>query len=186
MSTDLASRQQAAAERITAAGIFLRPDEPDQIEIADFGLGRFEEIGLAIHVYMNTYRCCGKELAMVPGQICPQHLHPDIDGEPGKEETFRVRAGEVHLFVPGDDSEEAKAFAMSIVPEDKQKTFTIYKHHHLKTGDQLTLEPNTPHWFAAGKDGAVITEFSTRSRDEYDIFVDKAIVRHNDESPHAG
>jgi len=37
--------------------------------------------------------------------------------------------------------------------------------------------PNTLHWFQAGPEGAVISEFSTRSRDEADIFSDPDIKR---------
>ena len=37
--------------------------------------------------------------------------------------------------------------------------------------------PETWHWFQAGKDGAVVSEFSTRSTDETDVFTDKRIVR---------
>ena len=37
--------------------------------------------------------------------------------------------------------------------------------------------PNTPHWFQAGDEGAVVSEFSTRSRDESDIFTDPQIQR---------
>lgn len=32
-------------------------------------------------------------------------------------------------------------------------------------------------WFQAGEDGAVISEFSTRSTDETDVFTDKKLVR---------
>ena len=44
-------------------------------------------------------------------------------------------------------------------------------------GDQATLGPNVKHWFTAGPQGAVVSEFSTRSRDEADIFTDAAIRR---------
>ena len=37
--------------------------------------------------------------------------------------------------------------------------------------------PETLHWFQAGEDGAVVSEFSTRSTDETDVFTDKRIVR---------
>jgi D-lyxose ketol-isomerase len=37
--------------------------------------------------------------------------------------------------------------------------------------------PNTLHWFQAGAAGAIVTEFSTRSRDESDVFTDPRIVR---------
>ena len=37
--------------------------------------------------------------------------------------------------------------------------------------------PNTKHWFQAGDEGAVISEFSTTSTDETDKFTDKRLVR---------
>lgn len=175
------ARRQEAADRIRAAGLLLREDEVDHIEIADFGLGRYEELGLAIVVYVNTDRCCAKELAMLPGQICPEHRHPTVDGEPGKEETFRCRAGEVHLFLPGRDptksQDDERTFARAFLPADKQETVTVFRHVHLRPGEQYTLAPNTPHWFVAGSEGAVVSEFSTRSRDDADIFTDSEIQR---------
>ena len=47
----------------------------------------------------------------------------------------------------------------------------------LRPGDQYTLVPGTKHWFKAGPDGAVVSEFSTRSRDDSDIFTDPGVVR---------
>lgn len=174
----LASRRQAAANAMRQAGIVLRDDEAAALEIADFGLGRFEQFGLAIHVYVNTDRCCAKELVMLPGQICPEHRHPPIAGEPGKEETFRVRQGEVFLFLPGHKQDPAeKAAALKHVPADKHAAFTMYKCVHLTPGTQYTLKPNTPHWFVAGSQGAIVSEFSTKSRDEADVFTDPAIKR---------
>jgi D-lyxose ketol-isomerase len=174
---ELAERQRSAAAIIRAAGIHLKDDEVGRIETADFGLGRYPELGLAIYVYVNTARCCAKELAMLPGQICPEHRHPRVSGRPGKEETFRCRGGEVHLFLPGDDSASAKAFAHRFLPADKRDTVTVYRHVLLLPGDQCTLPPDTRHWFVAGDGPAVVSEFSTRSRDEADIFTDPAIRR---------
>ena len=37
--------------------------------------------------------------------------------------------------------------------------------------------PDTLHWFQAGDEGAIVSEFSTRSRDETDVFSDPRIVR---------
>jgi D-lyxose ketol-isomerase len=37
--------------------------------------------------------------------------------------------------------------------------------------------PEVWHWFQAGEEGAVISEFSTRSTDETDIFTDERFVR---------
>jgi D-lyxose ketol-isomerase len=47
----------------------------------------------------------------------------------------------------------------------------------LQPGDQFTIPPNTLHWFQAGPEGAVVSEFSTHSTDENDIFTDPRIRR---------
>lgn len=39
------------------------------------------------------------------------------------------------------------------------------------------MMPDTWHWFQAGEDGAVVSEFSTKSLDETDIFTDPRIRR---------
>lgn len=150
--TDAEARERAAA-MLERAGITLTPGERAGIEVADFGLGRLEEIGLQLVVYVNTERVCAKELVLFPGQVCPEHRHPPVGSDPGKEETFRCRLGTVHLHVAGNGE---------IV---------------LSPGEQFTIEPDTLHWFQAGADGAVVSEFSTRSRDEFDVFSDPQIVR---------
>jgi D-lyxose ketol-isomerase len=150
--TDDEARERAAAQ-LQQAGIVLTPAERAGIEVVDFGLGRLEEIGLQLVVYVNTERVCAKELVLFPRQLCPEHRHPPVAGEPGKEETFRCRLGTVHLHVDGHDE---------IV---------------LSPGEQFTIEPDTLHWFQAADDGAVVSEFSTRSRDETDVFSDPRIVR---------
>jgi D-lyxose ketol-isomerase len=150
--TDAEARERAAA-MLADAGIVLTPAERDRIEVADFGLGQLDEIGLQLVVYVNTERVCAKELVLVPGQTCPEHRHPPVAGEPGKEETFRCRAGSVLLWVDGHDETT------------------------LRPGDQFTIPPDTLHWFRAGDDGAVVSEFSSPSRDEYDVFTDPKIVR---------
>ena len=172
-----AGARACAAVQMRSAGLCLTDAEAAAIEIADFGLGRYGEFGLAIHVYVNTKRCCAKELMMLPGQTCPEHRHPPVDGDPGKEETFRVRQGEVWLHLAGDHDEAAKAAALARLPADKRGTVTVFRTVHLKAGEQATLGPNVKHWFSAGPQGAVVSEFSTRSRDEADIFTDPAIVR---------
>jgi D-lyxose ketol-isomerase len=150
--TEEEARERAAA-MLAEAGIVLTPAERDEIEVADFGLGRLEEIGLQLVVYVNTDRVCAKELVLFPGQLCPEHRHPPVAGEPGKEETFRCRTGSVLLWVDGHGE-------------------TV-----LRPGDQFTIPPDTLHWFRAGEEGAIVSEFSTRSRDETDIFTDPDIVR---------
>jgi D-lyxose ketol-isomerase len=141
-----------AAEQFAAAGIELTDDERGQIEVADFGLGELRETGLMLLVYVNTDRYCAKELVLFPNQTCPEHRHPPFDGTPGKEETFRCRRGRVDLWVAGE--------LIALEP-----------------GDQFTIPPDTLHWFRAGEEGAVVSEFSSTSRDDLDAFTDPRIVR---------
>src|SRR5258708_9609704 len=160
-------------EYLQRAGIVLTPQERDRIEVADFGLGELKKTGLEIVTYVNTDRCCAKELVMFPRQTCPEHLHPPVDGEPGKEETFRCRWGVVYLYVPGEPVKEPKAAP----PAGSEDHYEVFHEVVLNPGEQYTIIPGTPHWFQAGSQGAVVSEFSTRSRDEFDIFTDPRIKR---------
>lgn len=144
--------REFALAALADAGIVVRDDEAAALEVSDFGLGDLARTGLQILVYVNTERVCAKELVMMPGQICPEHVHVGVGDELGKEETFRVRTGEVRLHVDGEE----------IV---------------LRPGDQHTIMPGTRHWFQAGPEGAIVTEFSTRSTDELDVFTDPDIRR---------
>jgi D-lyxose ketol-isomerase len=141
-----------AAEQLAAAGIELADPERDRIEVADFGLGDLHETGLMLLVYVNTDRYCAKELVLYPRQTCPEHRHPPFDGTPGKEETFRCRRGSVELWLDGQPIT-------------------------LQPGEQFTIPPDTLHWFRAGDEGAVVSEFSSTSRDDLDVFTDPRIVR---------
>jgi D-lyxose ketol-isomerase len=162
-----------AAECLKAAGIVITPEERARFEVADFGLGELEKTGLEIITYVNTERCCAKEIVMFPRQTCPEHWHPTINGLPGKEETFRCRWGSVYLYVSGKPSPSPACGP----PAGSDPHYTVWHEIVLRPGDQYTLKPDTPHWFQAGPDGAVVSEFSTRSTDEADMFRDPRIKR---------
>ncbi|HZT32297.1 MAG TPA: D-lyxose/D-mannose family sugar isomerase [Bryobacteraceae bacterium] len=172
-----AQQYQQATERaagmLRAAGIVITPEERGRLEVADFGLNELEKTGLEILTYVNTERCCAKEIVMFPGQTCPEHWHPTIGGRPGKEETFRCRWGTVYLNVPGSPS----ASRVSLPPAGSEAYYSVFHEVRLEPGDQYTLMPDTPHWFQAGPGGAIVSEFSTRSTDEADRFSDPRIAR---------
>ncbi|HEX3453887.1 MAG TPA: hypothetical protein VHS03_04610 [Gaiellaceae bacterium] len=165
--------RERAAEALAAAGIVLTPGERAAIEVADFGLSRLDEYGLELVVYVNTERVCAKELVLLPRQTCPEHRHPPFDGTAGKEETFRCRAGTVFLYVAGEPS----AVPRARVADADRDVFTVWHEVVLEPGGQHTIPPDTLHWFQAGDDGAVVSEFSTESRDELDVFTDLRIRR---------
>jgi D-lyxose ketol-isomerase len=168
--------RERTLEYLARAGIVLTPAEVEQIEVADFGLSDLENTGLQLITYINTDRVCAKELVLLPRQTCPEHYHPPVAGEPGKEETFRCRWGEVYLYVPGEAAKNPKGRP----PAGKEAAYTVWHEIILRPGEQYTLMPNTPHWFQSGDEGAVVSEFSTRSRDESDIFTDPEIQRAPD------
>ena len=157
------------------AGIVVTEEEKARIEVADLGLGILEDVGLQLLTYVNTEKCCAKEMVLMPYQTCPEHLHPDgvengVKYE-GKEETFRVRKGICYLYVSGEGKQED---IKARLPKTK---VSVFHEIVLKEGEQYTLMPNTWHWFQAGAEGAIISEFSTKSRDESDIFTDERLKR---------
>lgn len=157
------------------AGIAITDEEKARIEVADFGLGNLEKVGLQLLTYINTNYYCAKEMVLRPYQTCPEHIHADgIDNGVkyrGKQETFRVRKGLCYLYVSGEGSKDD---IHGIIPETD---VTVFHEIALRAGEQYTIVPNTRHWFQAGSEGAIISEFSTTSRDESDIFEDKRISR---------
>jgi D-lyxose ketol-isomerase len=161
--------QVYAAEQLAAAGIALTEAERDAIEVADFGLSRLREQGLIVLVYVNTDRYCAKELVLLPRQTCPEHRHPPFDGTPGKEETFRCRSGLVYLYVEGPPT--ADPACRFDGPHSAAHEIA------LRPGEQHTIPPDTLHWFQAGPDGAVVSEFSSTSRDDLDVFTDPSVRR---------
>jgi D-lyxose ketol-isomerase len=171
--SDVAQYRKQALELFHKAGIVVTQSEQERIEIADLGLGNFEQTGLALLVYVNTERCCAKELALLPRQTCPEHRHPPVGDDPGKEEMFRCRWGKIYLYVPGTRDPAPHATP----PSGDEENYTVWREIELCPGEQYTLAPDTLHWFQAGAEGAVASEFSTRSTDKNDIFTDNHIVR---------
>jgi D-lyxose ketol-isomerase len=172
--------QNLASAMFAKAGLVMTDSEREQIEVADFGLGDLKKEGLEIVVYVNTDRYCAKELAMFPRQTCPEHLHPPVGDDPGKMETFRCREGIVYLYVESPEGATENIDLSSILatlPEGSETHYTVFHEIILRPGEQYTIAPGTKHWFQSGDDGAVVSEFSSVSRDEFDIFTDYRIKR---------
>src|SRR5947209_2662721 len=165
--------RERAAQSLTEAGIVLTAEEQGSIEIADFGLGHPTEEGLQLFTYVNNDRYCPKELVFFPRQTCPQHRPPPVEGRPGKQETFRCRTGSVYLYVSG----EATADPQCRAPQGSEESYTVWHEIPLAPGEQYTIPQDTWHWFQAGDDGAVVSEFSSTSTDEADVFADPRVVR---------
>ena len=91
--SEVVAAQARVRRQLEDAGIPLAPDAA--VEIADFGLGRFEREGLGIVVRVNEAEYCSKFLTLLPGQECPTHFHKL------KKETFFALRGVVDLTVDG-------------------------------------------------------------------------------------
>jgi D-lyxose ketol-isomerase len=165
--------QKRAATILAEQNIVLTAQEREQIEVADFGLDEVERTGLELVVYVNTDRYCAKELVIFPRQTCPEHKHPTIGAEKGKMETFRCRWGTVWLYVEGERTNTIQAQ----LPQGSEQYYTVFHEIELHPGDQYTIPPDTLHWFQAGEQGAIVSEFSSTSHDETDIFTNPAIQR---------
>ncbi|MDD3726395.1 MAG: D-lyxose/D-mannose family sugar isomerase [Candidatus Ratteibacteria bacterium] len=165
--------KKRALTLLQKAGIVITEKEFQDMEVVELGLGIPEIIGLLIVVYENNDRYCAKELIMLPRQTCPEHRHPALSpSNPGKQETFRCRYGEVYLYVPGEPVKKPKA-----VLKARKEYFTVWHEIVLKPGQQYTIPPDTLHWFQAGDEGAIVSEFSSTSSDETDVFTDPDIKR---------
>ena len=170
---DFERAQARAANLLADAGIALTQAERDRLEVADFGLDDLERTGLEVVVYVNNDRYCAKELVLFPRQTCPEHRHPPVAGGRGKRETFRCRRGRVWLYVEGATSADPACQP----PAGDEAHYSVFHEVALAPGEQYTIEPDTRHWFQAGDEGAVVSEFSTTSRDETDVFTDPRIRR---------
>ncbi|MEM6160067.1 D-lyxose/D-mannose family sugar isomerase [Erwinia sp. P6884] len=172
---DRQKMREQTALLLQKAGIVLTDGEKNAIEVTAFGLPDYPLSGLQLVTYFNSPRYCAKELVLFPGQTCPEHRHPPFNGTPGKQETFRCRWGEVYLFV--DDLSLTLSQGEIAPPDDAAQWYSCQRYILLRPGEQYTIAPNTRHWFQAGKKGAVVSEFSSESRDDLDIFTDPRVSR---------
>ena len=171
--SEVQSAQERAARMLAQAAITITNEEQKHIEVAEFGLSELEKTGLELVVYVNTDRYCAKELILFPRQTCPEHRHPHLGEAPGKMETFRCRWGQVWLYIAGEPTPAPHGHP----PSGSEAYFTVFHEIGLQPGEQFTIPPDTLHWFQAGEEGAIVSEFSSTSHDESDIFTDPRIRR---------
>lgn len=164
--------QKRAAEMIRQAGIKITEKEANSVGIVDFGLSNLEKEGVQVLTLIQTERISVKVLVLFPNQTEPEHWHPPVGDDPGKEETVRVISGIVYFYIPGEDT-----LKEGFIPEGKEDYYAMRKEIVMKPSDQITLAPGEKHWFQARDKGAVMYSFSTIARDALDQFTDPDIVR---------
>jgi D-lyxose ketol-isomerase len=163
---------QVARQLLLQSGIRVREEELEKIYLEDFGLGEFEETGLALLQIVDTELLNIKIMVLLPGQTCPEHRHRPQDDYPGKEETFRCQWGSCYLFIEGPPTSQPSATP----PARRKQHYTLTHELPLGPGDQYTALSNTPHWFQAGPQGAVVWSFCSRVAVGADLFTDPQIT----------
>jgi D-lyxose ketol-isomerase len=170
---------EAAAEQLRKAGIAVSPDELLLMEVTDFGLENYPAEGAQIITLLNTGKVGFKIIYLSEGQILPEHMHVASLGEEGKEETFRVICGTLHLFVP--DSlplpDTLRARAGTIPSASLPPYCTCTKELSLQSPDQITLGHDTRHWLRGGKGGCLTYSISSWARCEFDVFTNPNVKR---------
>ena len=169
---DFTAAQKRAAVMIRESGICISDEESQKVDVADFGLGRLEVEGAQIPTLLATDRIAVKIIILFPRQTLPEHWHPPVGDDPGKEETIRVVSGDVRVYIPGEDN-----LKEGFIPAGQEEVYTMRNELILKPGQQIMFPPGMKHWFRAGEEGAVMYSFSTVARDILDGFTDPDIKR---------
>ena len=164
--------QKRAALMMRDAGIQIKDAEIATIEVVDFGLSQLSVEGVQVFTMINTDRLAAKVLVLFPNQTEPEHWHPKVGDDPGKQETIRHIWGDLRFYVEGPDT-----LKEGFIVAGKDKAYSLRHELVLQPGDQLTFEPYEEHWFQGGPRGAVLYSFSTTVRDGLDGFTDPAIQR---------
>ncbi len=164
--------RQQAIELIRKAGIILTKKEETSLEVADFGLSNLQVEGAQILTLVQTERLSVKLLALTPYQTEPEHWHPPVGDDPGKEESVRLLYGDLYFYLEGPPN-----ITRGYIPEGKEHVYQLRHEIAFQPGDQLTCKPGEKHWFQAGPTGAVLFSFSTVARDSLDCFTDPNVQR---------
>jgi D-lyxose ketol-isomerase len=132
----------------------------DDFWVADFNLKKFPEAGMAgiFWVINMEHNYTGVDMFLLPGQSIPEHWHVSTDNAGAKFESSHVRYGSIILFTEGNEipgvEERIPSFQKDVVKARKEKI--------LLAGDVGSAEKEgEKHWFMAGPEGAIITEYAT-------------------------
>jgi D-lyxose ketol-isomerase len=126
--------------------------------IADFGFGDFENVGLAAVTWVNDveHGYFASEMYLLPDQMIPEHSHVKTE-YPAKFETWMVTKGWAYSFSEIGDATQDPPEIPASHGAIKSKNFI-----RQELGDVVHLkEAETLHFLMAGPEGAVIDEFAS-------------------------
>ncbi len=152
-------------------------------DITDFGLDRFDEMGLILINLAEEPEYCEKLMYARKGQVTPLHTHKQ------KKEDIICRSGQLAVELWSGHPKEADAPAhIRVQINGSPCEFENGKTIELGAGERVTLTPGIYHAFWPMTEGCVIGEVSTANDDANDnFFVDPDIGRfpgiEEDEEP---
>ena len=131
----------------------------DEFWVADFGLGKFTEIGLGGIFWINRVEesYFGHEIYLLPGQSIPEHKHVKTEHKP-KMEGWHVRHGSVHIYGEGEPTPGVD----ERIPPSHRECAVARTEKQLLPGEVGYLGGAEQwHWMKAGDQGAIVTEYGT-------------------------
>lgn len=132
----------------------------EEFWVADFNLKNFVDVGMAgIFWIINTkHKYTGVEMFLLPGQSIPEHWHVATKDASTKFESCHVRYGSITLFTEG----EAKPDVADRIPQYQREIVKARKEKVLNPGEiGFAEKEGEKHWFKAGPEGAIMTEYAT-------------------------
>ena len=142
-----------------------------ELWVSDYGLGRFTDVGLGAHIYMNQAEAnyLMLDIFLLPDQMLPEHYHLKTEDAQAKMEGWLCRWGRSYVYGEGPKSEKMHAK----IPQFEREWVTVFHETVLDPGQCAHLNrPTARHWQFAGPEGAILTEVGT--------YHDGAGVRHTD------
>ncbi len=125
--------------------------------ITDFGLGDFENVGMAGVFWYNDAKhgYFAHEIFLLPGQMIVEHRHMATD-YPAKMESWHVRQGSIYTFGEGDETSDNPQ-----TPASQKDFISVNNVVELKVNGINTLNrAEAPHFMIAGAQGAIVSEYA--------------------------
>lgn len=161
-----------AIAMLKESGFPLTDRELDSIAVADFGLSNPDREGAQILTLFATERISTKLIVLFPGQYLPEHWHPPVGSDPGKEEIIRGYYGSIIYGEEGEDNCREE-----YLPAEKKDFYSTRSIQRITPSDQVIIPSGKKHWLSGGNEGGIVLSFSTCVRDALDQFTDPGVKR---------
>ena len=152
-------------------------------DVTDFGLGRFDQVGLVSVNLAAQPQYCEKLMYAKERQVTPTHTHGK------KKEDIICRRGRLAIELwKGHPDRTRKGEVFRLLRNGETTDVCSGEALLLLAGERVTLEPGVYHAFWPDSPEAIIGEVSTANDDAHDnFFVDTSVGRFpeidEDEAP---